>query len=31
MHIGILSPIRDQIGELFSKKQDSGNNGNGGS
>jgi hypothetical protein len=31
MHIGILAPIRDQIGELFSKKQDSGNNGNGGS
>ena len=31
MHIGILSPMRDQIGDLFSKKQNSENNGNGAS
>lgn len=31
MHIGILSPLRDQIGEWFSRKQVSENNGNGGS
>ena len=30
-HIGILSPLRDQISELFSNKQAQGNNGNGGS
>lgn len=30
MHIGILSPLRDQIGELFSQNQISEKNGNGG-
>lgn len=30
MHIGILSPMRDQIGELFSQEQKSEENGNGG-
>jgi hypothetical protein len=29
MHIGILSPVRDQISEVFSKKQGSKNNGDG--
>jgi hypothetical protein len=31
MHIGILSPLRDQLSELFSNRQAPGNNGNGGS
>jgi hypothetical protein len=31
MHIGILSPLRDRIGELFSDGQVTGHNGNGGS
>jgi hypothetical protein len=31
MHIGILSPLRDWISDLFSNSQVSGNNGNGGS
>jgi hypothetical protein len=31
VHIGILAPLRDQIGELFSNRQVPGNNGNGGS
>ena len=30
-HIGILSPLRDRISELFSNRQAPGNNGNGGS
>ena len=29
MHIGILAPVRYLIDELFSKRQESGNNGNG--